>query len=136
MLTGALILFRTNPGSGVFYGLLSLPLIAVSGMAIGALLAPLVLVYLDLRYGLPLMSSLLVWTAPIFYVTPESGLLHAINKWNPLTYLVNTPRAWLTGGSDIDPTLFIATIAGFVALCAVSLRIYERTMRIGVDEVL
>ncbi len=136
MLAGALVLFGASPGVGVFYGLLSLPLIAVSGLAIGALIAPLNLVYLDLRYGLPLLSSLLIWTAPIFYVTPESGPLHTINKWNPLTYLVDVPRAWFTGGLAADFALFVATIAGFLVLSALSLHFYERTVRIGVDEVL
>jgi len=131
-----LVVFGGNPGPEIVLGLVSMPLLMASGMAIGTLLAPFVLVYLDLRYGLPLISSVALWSIPAVYVTPESGPLHVINMWNPVTYLVNTPRAWLTGGGTPDAGLFVAALAAFLLLSMLSMRFYERTVRIAVDQVL
>ncbi len=132
----AVLIFGGTPGPGIVLGLLSLPMLILCGIAVGAFLAPMILVYLDLRYGLPMMSSVLMWTIPAVYVTPESGLLHTINTFNPITYLINTPRAWLTGATGGEVELFLLCFAGFMALATVSFWFYERTMRIAVDQIL
>lgn len=136
MIGVALIIFGAHPGPEILLGLVSLPLLMVSGMAIGTLLAPFVLVYLDLRYGLPLIASVALWSVPAIYVTPETGPLHIINTWNPITYLVNTPRAWLTGGGTPEPALFFAALGIFAVISMLSIRFYERTLEIAVDQVL
>ena len=136
MLMLALVVFGARPGPEIVLGIAALPLLIISGLSIGAFLAPMILVYLDLRYGLPVISSVMMWTVPAVYVTPESGLLHLVNTWNPATYLVSTPRIWLTGAGDPQVGLFLASVAGFSALCIVTMMFYERTMRIAVDQIL
>ncbi len=136
MIGVALVVFGASPGPEILLGVVSLPLLMMSGLAIGTLLAPLVLVYLDLRYGLPLIAGVALWSIPAIYVTPESGPLHVINTWNPVTYLVNTPRVWLTGGGTPETTLFMAVLGMFLVLSMLSMKFYERTIRIAVDQVL
>jgi lipopolysaccharide transport system permease protein len=114
-------------------GLLALPVIVLGGLTVGAFFLPLTFVYLDFRFGLPLLSPLLLWTAPIIYTAPESGVLSVINRWNPLTYLINIPRGWLVVGAGPQDGWFLVCAGVFVVLAGLMLRYYRRAVPLAVQ---
>lgn len=133
LVAAALAVFRLPPPLTLPLGLLALPALVFAGVAIGMWFVPLTFVYLDFRYGLPFLSPVLLWTAPIFYEMPQQGLLRQVNLWNPLTYLVDNPRQWLVEGLTGHDLAFVACMVAFAVLFAVGLRFYRRAMPIAVE---
>lgn len=129
-------LFKVAIHTSLLLGLLSLLLLIIAGLALGIFIAPITFIYLDFRYSLPLLSSILLWITPVFYFVPKEGLLYIINKFNPMTYLINTPRSWFIGGLDSDVRPFIVCLSFFVGLFFLGLKFYYRTMPIAADEIL
>jgi homopolymeric O-antigen transport system permease protein len=127
MLTTWIALWRVPPAS-IVIGILSLPLVILAGLAVGVFVVPLTFVYLDFRYVLPFLAPALVWSAPVMYDTPASGPLYWMNRLNPLTYLVNAPRDWLTTGWRLQNLVFPIAVVMSMALLAVGLRFYRRAM--------
>lgn len=124
---------RTLPPPTLPLALAAFPGIVIAGLAIGAFFIPLTYVYLDFRYGLPFLSSMLLWTAPVLYVTPEEGLLAVVNRWNPLTYLINIPRQWLVEGMTGDDLLFPVSAVAFAVLYLAAMRFLRRAMPMAVQ---
>lgn len=133
LLAVVFVIFRVVPPLTLALGLLALPVLMVAGLSIGGALVPLTYVYLDFRYGLPFLSTFLLWTAPIFYVMPDSGILRTINVWNPLTYLIDIPRYWFVGGLFGNDLLFIPYALAFAALFMAGLRFYRRSMPLALQ---
>lgn len=129
----AYLLTRTLPPATLPLGLLALPVVVLGGLTVGAFFLPLTFVYLDFRFGLPLLSPLLLWTAPIIYAPPEGGVLAVVNRWNPLTYLINIPRGWLVTGSGPDDGLFLVCGVAFALLAILTLRFYRRAVPLAVQ---
>ena len=75
--------------------------------------------------GLPLLSPVLLWTAPIIYAAPEEGVLAVVNRWNPLTYLINIPRQWLVLGATDNDSLFLVCAAMLAALSVLSPEVFQ-----------
>lgn len=119
---------RRIPPASFVVGVLSLPLLTMAGQSIGIFFVPLTFMYLDFRYILPLLAPFFMWCTPILYDTPASGPLHWVNRLNPLTYLINAPRDWLTEGWRQEEILFPVTVAVSFALLVVGLRFYRRAM--------
>ena len=135
LIVGTMLISRTPLPSTAVLGLLAIPGIILSGLAIGMLFVPFTFVYLDFRYGLPMVSPVLLWTAPIFYESPDSGFLHVLNTWNPLTYLVAIPRSWLTEGFVGNDIGFVLSLIVFGLIFVPAHRFYNRAIPIGVERV-
>ncbi|HYC86044.1 MAG TPA: ABC transporter permease, partial [Chryseosolibacter sp.] len=73
------------------------------GMAIGLLLTPIGLLYTDIGKGLPIVMQFLMYLSPVVFPIPKEGWIATFISYNPLTPLVVTSRAWLTG----NPTAFL-----------------------------
>ncbi|MEE2636411.1 MAG: hypothetical protein VYE68_04170 [Acidobacteriota bacterium] len=126
-------LTRSFPPVTMPLAVLAFPFIVLGGLTLGAVFVPLTFVYLDFRFGLPMLSPALLWTAPIIYATPEDGFLAVVNRWNPLTYLINIPRQWLVFGSTPNDTLFLVCVALLVVVSFFSLRFFRRALPIAVQ---
>lgn len=135
-LVAIFFLFKVAINWSLLLGLFSLPLIVISGLSFGIFLAPITFIYLDFRYSLPLFSGILLWITPVFYVMPKEGRLYLVNKFNPMTYFINTPRSWFLGSFEGDPWPFIFFLSFFIGLFILSLKFYYRAMPIAVDEIL
>jgi lipopolysaccharide transport system permease protein len=131
-----LLLFKAAVSWTILLTMLSIPVIMISGLSLGIFIAPITLVYLDIRYGLPMLSGLLLWSAPIAYAKPDKGLLHVINTYNPVTYLIDTPRHWMFSGLEGSNLLFIICSGFFMVLFFLSLRFYHRTVPVAVEQIL
>ena len=129
----ASVLARTLPPPTLGLAILAYPVIVAAGLTIGGFFVPLTFVYLDFRFGLPLMSPLLLWTAPIIYAQREAGFLAIVNRWNPLTYLINIPRQWLVRGMVGDDFLFLFWAVAAGALLLASLKFLRRALPVAVQ---
>lgn len=116
------------PPVSALAGMLATPLMILAGLAFGVFLVPVSFVYLDVRFGLPLLAPALMWSAPILYDTPASGPLHWVNLLSPLTYLVNTPRHWLTVGWQVNDGSYFVAMALAGLLLTAGLRFFRRAM--------
>lgn len=128
LLAVAFVAFQVPPPPTVVLGLLAVPVIVLAGLTIGAVIVPLTFVYLDFRYGLPFLSSVLLWTAPILYAPPERGVLRVVSTWNPLTYLIDVPRHWIVSGFRAGDVTFLLSTVVCAGLFVASLRFYRRMM--------
>lgn len=134
LITLVLVIIKPHISLSAIFTFLSLPLIISAGLSIGIFFIPITLVYLDIRYSLPLLYGFLLWTLPLFYKSPEYGLLSVINKFNPLTYLILAPRDWLFGeASTYWP--FTVAVLFFLTLLIAGLRFNSKALPIAVDQV-
>ena len=77
-----------------------------AGLALGTLLAPIGLLYGDVRLALPMALLLWLFLTPVFYPMPADRWL----RLNPVRPLVEAMRAWMTGGTA--PAGFVAVSIG------------------------
>jgi lipopolysaccharide transport system permease protein len=122
------VALRRFPPPSIVLGVLSLPFVILAGLSVGVFVVPLTFVYLDFRYVLPFLAPAFVWSAPVMYDMPASGPLYWVNRLNPLTYLVNAPRDWLTTGWRLQNLAFPVSVVMAMALLAIGLRFYRRAM--------
>ena len=133
LFVAAYVMTRATPPLTLPLGVLALPVIVIGGLTIGAFFVPLTFVYLDFRFGLPMLAPALLWTAPILYAAPETGMLAVVNRWNPLTYLINIPRRWLVSGTTDNDLLFLLCASVFAVLAVVMLSFFRRAMPLAVQ---
>jgi lipopolysaccharide transport system permease protein len=75
------------------------------------LATPLGLLYDDVARGIALVTGVWFFLTPVIYPAPESGIL----RFNPVTPLLTTTRAWLTNGSS-SPAFAAVTAGALVTL--------------------
>ena len=132
LVAGLMVYYAVAPGSPAGLTVPALAVLGLAGLTIGAFLAPISLVYLDIRYGLPFIQLLLLLSTPVFYPMPDMGLLHDINGANPLTYLILVARDSLLAGTS-EHLATVLVIAPATILCfALSIFYYQRMMPRGV----
>lgn len=90
----------------VAFGVASLIL---AGTAIGLFLTPIGLLYTDIGKGLPILMQFFMYLTPVVYPLRGEGTLSALLLLNPLTPLIETTRAWLTGGTPEWLLYFLIT---------------------------
>jgi lipopolysaccharide transport system permease protein len=116
----------------IFFPFAILSLILV-GNAIGILLSPIGMLYTDIGRAIPLVTQFLMFFSPVVFAMPKEGITSRIFELNPLSSLLITARAWLTGTENEYLVYFIG-----VNICAIILLffgwiIYKLTMPILVE---
>jgi lipopolysaccharide transport system permease protein len=98
--------------------LLPLALLALLlvGFSVGLVLAPLGALYADVGRFIPLVTQMLMYLTPVVFALPSEGVMARLFLLNPLTPVVLTARAWLTG----QPAAMLPYFGG-VALAALVL---------------
>lgn len=111
VLIAVLAAFRLVPAPSV--ALLPVGMIALTalGFTLGLAMAPLGLLYDDVRQAMMLATSFLFFLTPIVYLAPETGLLHL----NPVTPLLNTTRSWIVS-AEAGVSFFIVAGASLAGL--------------------
>ena len=93
------------------WGGLLIPIGALSlvmvGTSIGVLVTPIGLLYQDVGRGLPILLQFLMYSTPVVFAMPEEGLAATVFRFNPLTPVIETTRAWLTGQSPEMLSAFV-----------------------------
>ncbi len=136
VLTVLLVVFDASIAATFPLILVSFPVVMLAGIAVGAFILPVTFVYLDIRYALTFIAPVVMFSTPIFYVSPETGFLATVNTWNPLTYLINTPRDWLFAGFTGDEPLFAAIIVFVFILLAIALLFLRRGLPIALEQLI
>jgi lipopolysaccharide transport system permease protein len=67
------------------------------GLALGVLVAPVGLLYADVGRAIGLATGFWFFLTPVIYRMPETGIL----RFNPVTPLLDTTRAWLTSSTAV-----------------------------------
>ncbi|HEX6100128.1 MAG TPA: ABC transporter permease [Thermoanaerobaculia bacterium] len=108
ILVPVLFFFRASVGPAALLVPVGVAALLLFGLALGLFAAPLGMLYDDVGRGITLVTGFLFFLTPVIYRTPSAGIL----RFNPLTPLLDTTRAWLTGGEGRG---------GFAAVTAVTL---------------
>lgn len=111
VLTIALLALGVPPGASTWLAVVGIAGLALLGLAIGLLLSPLGMLYDDVGRGLTLVTGLWFFLTPVVYPASGAGLL----RLNPVTPLLQSARAGLTGGAAADG-LIVVTACSAVAL--------------------
>lgn len=112
-LAAALAVLGLVPAASVLLVPLGMAALAALGLAVGLAVAPLGLLYDDVRPGLMLAVAFWFFLTPIVYPTPAGGPL----RFNPVTPLLDTARGWVVApeagvGFFIVFGLALAALAG------------------------
>lgn len=117
-----LAIFQVRPSPWiVLYPVALLPIIML-GMGIGLFLAIVGAVARDVNSMFLSVFNLLMYITPVVYTAKfEQATLQSIVAWNPLTYLVDTPRNLVVLGGTPQPLAFLysAIFALFVLILGV-----------------
>lgn len=112
------------------FGVISLIL---AGTALGLLVTPVGMLYTDIGKSLPLLMQFLMYLTPVVFPIPQGGLAATIYRLNPLTPLVTSARAWLTGLSTEHMQYYIIVNGAMLLLLAIVWVIYRAAMPILIE---
>lgn len=90
--------------------------LVVLGFAIGLALTPLGLLYDDVGEALPVVTGFWFFLTPVVYPWPSHVPMDSVIALNPVTPVLVTTRAWLTGAPGAEPGQLV-----LVAACATAL---------------
>lgn len=93
--------------------------LAIGGLALGLLIAPLGLLYDDVRRGLTIVTGMLIFIMPIAYPIPATGW----QRFNPPLAIINTTRGWLLGPAPAGG--FVTGLAAAFVLLAIAWPLYR-----------
>ncbi|MEX0744035.1 MAG: ABC transporter permease [Phycisphaeraceae bacterium] len=96
-------------GLALFF--IALPLVPLSGMAIGLLLAPFNLVYRDVGHAVELASWPWMFMSGAVVVLPAEGPMALLRTWNPAAVVVYNLRSLLLFGT-LDNVIAFTIVAG------------------------
>jgi lipopolysaccharide transport system permease protein len=100
----------------VFFPLAYLSMVLL-GVAIGSFLTPIGMLYTDIARAIGLLGQFAMYATPVVYPVATSGFLGEVNRFNPVTYLIEVGRATLVGGSFQHlPIVLIISGCAFVLL--------------------
>lgn len=110
-----LVVFRISPPLTALLALPAAIPILVFTLAVGLVFAVLNGVVRDTGNAVPYLTMFLLFVTPVLYKRPANGLVRVVTDYNPLYYLITTPRDLLLFGEVSHPTGYvIATVVSFV----------------------
>lgn len=104
---------------------LTLTGVAVLGLALGMLLAVIGRLYSDVGQALTVVTGIWFFVTPVVYPRPSNGYAAGIVDLNPVTPLVVSTRAWLTGTSGATPVASVAVVGGAAVLLLATSTLYR-----------
>ncbi len=104
------------------FGLLSL------GFAIGLWILPIGLLYGDIARGFQIVLQFAMFLTPVVYPARSDGFAGWLARWNPLSPLVETARASLTGQSLVFLPQTIAVTTVSIIGCLIGLIVFRLIM--------
>jgi lipopolysaccharide transport system permease protein len=109
----------------LLYPLLVLPMILL-GVSIGMVLAVLGAIAKDLTPLVTQGLALLMYITPVIYLRSaiENPIIQVLIQYNPLTYLIDVPRALLVTGQAENLEVYFMAAAGSMALAVIGIRIF------------
>ena len=103
-----------------------IPVILLS-FGMGLCLSMLNAILRDIGNIVSLFMTFLMFLTPIFFVKPTIGFLSAISKYNPLYYLIATPRDIVTSSGSIHLKGFLLSSAVSAAIFCICIIVFHIT---------
>jgi len=109
----------------LLYPLLILPMILL-GVAIGMVLAVLGTIAKDLTPMVSQGLTLLMYITPVIYLrsTIGSPIIQVLIDYNPITYLVDVPRALMVTGQAENVSIYLMVATGAIVLAIIGIRAF------------
>jgi len=109
----------------LLYPLLVLPMILL-GVAIGMVLAVLGSIAKDLTPMVSQGLTLLMYVTPVIYLrsTISNPIIQFLIDYNPITYLVDVPRALLVTGHAENVDVYLMVAVGTIGLAVIGIRVF------------
>ena len=136
VLIGMMIWYRITPTIGVLAVPLWIILAMMTALAVGAWLSALNVKYRDVRYTMPFLTQLWLFSTPIAYpasIVPEKW--RALYGLNPMAGVVEGFRWGLLGKKPPDLNMVMISVAGVIILLIGGLLYFRRTERVFADVV-
>ncbi len=133
LLLSALMLFGIYPGWTLIFFPIGIISLILAGTALGLLLTPIGVLYTDIGKSMPLLMQFLMYLSPVVFPMPNGGWAAILFKLNPVTPLILTTRAWLTGFSPKYLGYFYIVNALVIALLLSVWVIYRAAMPILIE---
>jgi len=118
LLVGAAILllgYELRPAFALFC--LALLMNTIVGAAVGLVALPVSSLYPDISKGIQFILRFGFFLTPVIYAVPASGPARTLMLANPVTPIITTGRAWLTGSGEAMPAAFaIVSISSLGAM--------------------
>ncbi len=104
------------------------------GTALGSLLTPIGLLYTDVTRAIGMIGQFAMYATPVVYPVASDGFIGWVNRYNPITYLIETGRATLVGGPweslplavGVSAVAFVLLLIGWTIFHVTVPRIIER----------
>jgi lipopolysaccharide transport system permease protein len=98
----------------LFFPLYLLPIFLLT-LGLGFLTAILEVIIRDTQNFINVGVSFFLFLMPIMYTMPEKGFLAKVNRYNPIYFLIDTPRSIIISGTIKNPLEFLlASILAFL----------------------
>ena len=110
---------------GVIPGILG---IMICGFALGLILTPIGMLYMDIQRGLTIILPFLMYLTPVIYPMPKEGMVALIMKLNPMAVLLVETRNWFTSQPVLDLNMFLIYTGVFIFLNIIALMIFRISM--------
>lgn len=133
VLIPALLFFGIVPGWGLLLVPLGIFSLILTGTALGLLLVPAGALYQDVGRGIALVTQFWMYITPVVFPMPQSGWAAILFAMNPLTPLIATGRAWLTGAGPTQLRGFCLVNGVMLLLLFVGWVLYRVSMPILVE---
>ena len=92
ILVAILLYFKVDISSHSIFVILPVITTITFGIFIGLFFAPISFLFQDIRQGITMLFSLLMFVSPVVYPLPQTGIIGIIGKYNPFTYIMNLFR--------------------------------------------
>lgn len=120
ILVGAAVLllgYELRPEFALFC--MALLINTVVGAALGLVALPISALYPDISKGIQFVLRFGFFLTPVIYAVPATGAARTLMLANPVTPIITTGRAWLTGSSEAMPVAFaIVSVSSLFILLA------------------
>jgi len=115
-----LVASGTSLRAAILLAPLGMLALLVLGLAIGLALAPVGLLYEDVGHALTLAVGFWFFLTPVVYPWPSQIAADSLIALNPVTPVLVTTRAWLTGapGAEAGQLVAVAAAAGVLLVAA------------------
>jgi lipopolysaccharide transport system permease protein len=136
VLLGAIfIAFQQVPGWSTLAGLSGFLALALLGAAIGVILTPVAMLYLDVQKAIAVVLQFAIYLTPVIYPEPKGGIAEAIMKFNPVAPVLTTARQWLLDVPVGDVSSFFTIVAVAFVLLALGIFSFRLAMPIIIERI-
>ncbi len=128
MLVPALFFFHAGLHSSMALFPFAVLASLVLGFSAGLVVLPIAALYSDISRGIQLVLRFGFFLTPVIFLLPSKGFSRALMLANPVTPVIVTGRAWLTGSPEAMPASFVAVFAVSLFVLFAGLVFYKVTM--------